>query len=78
MIGWGNCKSDQNTLEQVDSVSLMVIGHNIDSFSRKVGLLVLKVALCGTLLAVGVPRCAVCHPWELGQGYHVILCNSGL
>lgn len=56
----------------------MVIGHNIDSFSRKVGLLVLKVALCGTLLAVGVPRCAVCHPWELGQGYHVILCNSGL
>lgn len=77
-MGWGNSKSDQNALEQVDFVSLIVIGHNIDSFSRKVGLLLLKVALCGTLLAVGVPHCAVCHPWELGQDYHVILCNSGL
>lgn len=56
----------------------MITGHNIDSFSLKVGLLVLKSALCGTLLAVGVPHCAVCHPLELGQGYHVVLCNSDL
>lgn len=63
-------------LEQVCYISLMVTGHNVDSFSFKAGLLVLKVTLCDTFLAVCVPHCAVCHPWELGQGYHVVLCNS--
>lgn len=65
-------------LDQAGFISLMVTGHSIDSFSLKVGLLVLKVALCDTLLAVGVLHCAVCHPWELSQGYCVVLCNSGL
>lgn len=58
-------------------ISLIVPSHN-DLFALEVCVLVLQLTSCDTLLAVCVPCCAVCHLWELGQGCHIVLFNTGL